>query len=290
MKKQIVLATTLALVLSSLYCPESQAAAKPKLSKTKLSLAVGKTAKLKVKNYKGTVKWSSNKKKTATVSKKGGVTAKKKGTAVITAKAGKKKLKCKVTVKAAAKKNTQTPDPVTTASAAPVITQNPVVTQNPTITQNPTKTDVPTSSAKPSSTPTAPETALPVTDEPLVSSKPSETTLPETKDPQQEHALTQMIERLNANGADVTTDLNNKITYTWSNEGKLTEISWDRCNISGELDFSAFETLTSLDCNDNSISKLNVTNCPSLTHLYCYENNLSSLDGDCFKFCVKSKN
>ena len=113
MKKQIVLATTFALVLSSLYCPESQAAAKPKLSKTKLTLTVGKTAKLKVKNYKGTVKWSSNKKKVAAVSKKGVVTAKKKGTAVITAKAGKKKLKCKVTVKMAANKNTQTPDPVT---------------------------------------------------------------------------------------------------------------------------------------------------------------------------------
>ena len=109
MKKQIVLATTFALVLSSLYCPESQAAAKPKLSKTKLTLTVGKTAKLKVKNYKGTVKWSSNKKKVAAVSKKGVVTAKKKGTAVITAKAGKKKLKCKVTVKVAANKKTQTP-------------------------------------------------------------------------------------------------------------------------------------------------------------------------------------
>lgn len=102
MKKQIVLATTLALVFSSLYCPESQAAAKPKLSKSKLTLSVGKTAKLKVKNYKGTVKWSSNKKKTATVNKKGVVTAKRKGNAIITAKAGKKKLKCKVTVKVAA--------------------------------------------------------------------------------------------------------------------------------------------------------------------------------------------
>ena len=86
-----------------------------------IHLLLGKTAKLKVKNYKGTVKWSSNKKKVAAVSKKGVVTAKKKGTAVITAKAGKKKLKCKVTVKMAANKNTQTPDPVTTASAAPAI-------------------------------------------------------------------------------------------------------------------------------------------------------------------------
>ncbi len=87
-----------------------------------MTLSVGKTAKLKVKNYKGTVKWSSNKKKTATVSKKGVVTAKKKGTAVITAKAGKKKLKCKVTVKVAATKNIVTPEPVMTASTAPVVT------------------------------------------------------------------------------------------------------------------------------------------------------------------------
>ena len=266
MKKQIVMATTLALVLSSLHCPESQAAAKPKLSKTKLTLTVGKTAKLKVKNYKGTVKWSSNKKKTATVSKKGVVTAKKKGNAIITAKAGKKKLKCKVTVKAAAAKSTQTPEPVTTTSATPAITQNPVVTQNPTITQNPTKTNVPATSAKPSPTPAAPETALPA-----------------TKDPQQVQALTQMIEKLNANGATVPTDLNDADTYTWSSEGKLTGISWYNCNISGELDFSAFETLQTLLCcdlyyRDNSISKLNISNCHALEELYCYNNNLGTLD------------
>ena len=49
MKKQIVLATTFALVLSSLYCPESQAAAKPKLSKTKLTLTERQpSSKLKI--------------------------------------------------------------------------------------------------------------------------------------------------------------------------------------------------------------------------------------------------
>ncbi|MCH5252065.1 MAG: Ig-like domain-containing protein [Lachnospiraceae bacterium] len=72
---------------------------KAKLSKTKLTLYVGKTAKLKVKNNKKKIKWSSSKKKVAMVSKKGKVTAKQKGKAVITAKIGKKKLKCKVTVK-----------------------------------------------------------------------------------------------------------------------------------------------------------------------------------------------
>ncbi|MBQ5473642.1 MAG: Ig-like domain-containing protein, partial [Lachnospiraceae bacterium] len=46
------------------------------------------------------VKWSTSNKKVATVSSKGKVTAKKKGTATITAKVSKKSYKCKVTVKA----------------------------------------------------------------------------------------------------------------------------------------------------------------------------------------------
>ena len=58
----------------------------------------GKTYTLKVKGTKKKVKWSSNKKTIATVTRKGKVTAKKQGTAVITAKIGKKKYKCKVKV------------------------------------------------------------------------------------------------------------------------------------------------------------------------------------------------
>ena len=48
---------------------------------------------------KGKITWTSSKKSVATVSSKGVVKAKKKGTAVIAAKYGKKKLTCKVTVK-----------------------------------------------------------------------------------------------------------------------------------------------------------------------------------------------
>ena len=53
-------------------------AAKVKLNKSKVTLKAGDSIKLKVKNYKGKVKWSSSKKKVASVSKKGVVTAKKK--------------------------------------------------------------------------------------------------------------------------------------------------------------------------------------------------------------------
>ena len=74
-------------------------AAKVKLNKTKLTLYRKKTATLKVKGTKKKVKWSSSNKKVATVSKKGKVTAKKKGTATITARVGKKKYRCNVTVK-----------------------------------------------------------------------------------------------------------------------------------------------------------------------------------------------
>lgn len=77
-----------------------EAAKKVSISKTKLSLEVGKKATLKMKNTKKKVTWKTNKKAVATVSKKGVVTAKKKGTATITATVAGKKYKCKVTVKA----------------------------------------------------------------------------------------------------------------------------------------------------------------------------------------------
>lgn len=78
---------------------ESHAAAKMQLNKKSATIIKGKTIKLRVKNAKGKkVKWFSSKKKIATV-KKGKVTAKKAGTTTITAKVGKKKFRCKITVK-----------------------------------------------------------------------------------------------------------------------------------------------------------------------------------------------
>ena len=76
-------------------------AASIRLNKKSATVKVGKTVKLKVKGkYSGKVKWSSSKKKVASVNAKGVVKGVKKGKAVITAKVGGKKLKCKVTVKA----------------------------------------------------------------------------------------------------------------------------------------------------------------------------------------------
>lgn len=74
-------------------------AAKVKLNKKTVTINVGKTVQLKIKGTSKKAKWSSSNKNVATVSKKGKVKGKKAGTAIITAKVGKKKLKCKVTVK-----------------------------------------------------------------------------------------------------------------------------------------------------------------------------------------------
>lgn len=76
-----------------------EAAAKSKISKKKATLCVGETLQLKLTGGTGKITWSSNKKATASVSKKGLVTAKKKGSCVITAKRAGKKYKCKITVK-----------------------------------------------------------------------------------------------------------------------------------------------------------------------------------------------
>lgn len=72
----------------------------PKLSATSATLSLGKTKQLSVKGNTGAVKWNSSKSSVASVSSSGKVTAKKPGTATITATVDGLKLTCKVTVKA----------------------------------------------------------------------------------------------------------------------------------------------------------------------------------------------
>jgi len=128
-----------AALLLGVSMPSSPAAAKkkaPKLSTKKVSISVGQKKTIKLKNGKKAV-WSiksgkkvvslSKKKKTSVV-----VKGKKAGKAVVLAKVGKKKLTCKVTVKA----------------------KKPIVTKAPTITIAP-------NTNKPSTAPTATPTAVP---------------------------------------------------------------------------------------------------------------------------------
>lgn len=79
----------------------------PKISKSSITLEVGKTYDLSVTGTTSSPKWSTSKKSVATIKKisarKYRVKAVKAGTSTITAKVNGKTLKCKVTVKAAQK-------------------------------------------------------------------------------------------------------------------------------------------------------------------------------------------
>lgn len=129
--KIIVIMVMLALVLTSVPTKTSvSAASKVKLNKKKLVLYVKQSAKLKLKGTKKKVKWSSSNKKIATVSKTGKVKAKKKGNCKITAKVGKKKYVCRVTVKNRSKKATSVPKKTVTTKV-PATTKKPDVTKTP---------------------------------------------------------------------------------------------------------------------------------------------------------------
>lgn len=99
------------MMLSILPATQVNAATKPKLSKTKITMTVGQSKKLKVKGISKKrakcIKWKSSSKKVVTVTKTGKIKARKAGKATITAKVGKKKLKCKVVVKRKHKKSTK---------------------------------------------------------------------------------------------------------------------------------------------------------------------------------------
>ncbi len=99
-KKIIVLTLCMALVMGSFQMNVmAKRIPKPKLNKKNITIMMGKTSRLKLKNNKKKVKWRSLNKKIATVTKKGLVKGKSEGKTTIVAKVGKKKYKCKVRVR-----------------------------------------------------------------------------------------------------------------------------------------------------------------------------------------------
>lgn len=110
--------------------------AKVRISKKKLTLEVADKYALKLKGAKGRVVWKSSKPKVAKVNKKGKVTALKKGKTTITARMGKRKYKCVISVYNNTKRN-ENPikEPQVSDMPIPATTQTP--TQTPTPTQAP---------------------------------------------------------------------------------------------------------------------------------------------------------
>ena len=172
-------------------------AKKPKLSRTKVSVTVGKTKRVTVKNAKK-VTWKVTKKaaqiiKLTKKSKKGAtIKGLKKGTAKISVqmKNGKKKVKKTITVKVSSAKkvvvtaepakttnkptngptNGPTKEPVKEPTATPTATSTTEPSATPTATPTeepsaePTATPTPTSTTEPSAEPTATSTPMPLPD------------------------------------------------------------------------------------------------------------------------------
>lgn len=119
------------LILGSIPGANASAAKKVSITK-KVSVTVGKTKKIKLNNNKKKVTWtvtSGKKNITLKSKKKTGVTVvgKKKGTAKVQAKIGKKKYTCKVTIEAKVKK-TPKPTKTPTPTATPTATVKPITT------------------------------------------------------------------------------------------------------------------------------------------------------------------
>lgn len=153
--KMLALLMALAMILtigglSNLNAASASAAKakKMKLSKKSITLQVGASGKIKVKNApKGAkIKWSVKSKKIATVSKSGKITGKKVGTTKVTAKVtykqnGKKITKnLKVTVKVEKAKNVK-------ATVAPTASVNPIATASVTPTPTPLVSPTPVATA-----------------------------------------------------------------------------------------------------------------------------------------------
>ena len=177
-KKGFALLLVFVMAVSVIQQSAFAAKKKVKLSKKAVTVAVGETVKIQLKNNKKKVKWSiTSGKKNVTLSKKKKtgviIKGKKAGKAKVQAKIGKKKYVCKVTVKKAATADNDNPnngkttaEPTQVPSQAPTVSQQPVP---PVIT--------------PDVTPSKPTASSPQTPEPSVEPTPTASQQPATSSP-----------------------------------------------------------------------------------------------------------
>lgn len=173
---------------------------------------------LKLKGVKGKAKWSSSKKSVVTVKaakngKSAVITAKKPGSATITATVEEKKLVCVVKVKGTTAVVTPKPQPTT----APKPTESP----KPQPTEAPKPTEIPNPSPKPTETPSPTPTPVVV---PATGIKLDDTKITlDVECPTWE--LSCKVEPKNSTQKDVVWESDNTKVVTVSNYGELTAIS-----------------------------------------------------------------
>ena len=185
-------ALLLVFVMAVSVIPQSAFAAKKKvkLSKKAVTVAVGESVKIQLKNNKKKVKCSiTSGKKNVTLRKKKKtgviIKGKKAGKTKVQAKIGKKKYVCKVTVKKAATHDNDNPnngkttaEPTQVPSQAPTVSQQPVP---PVISQTANPSEIPLPSVKPTPEPTSDP---PQTPEPSVEPTPTASQQPATLSPE----------------------------------------------------------------------------------------------------------
>lgn len=137
-------------------------ASKKGMNVTSRTLNNGQKYKLKLKGVKGKAKWSSSKKSVVTVKaakngKSAVITAKKPGSATITATVGKKKLVCVVKVNGTTAVVTPKPNPTTAPKPTESPKPQPTEAPKPTETPSPTPTEPVKPDEKPTPEPTPAE-------------------------------------------------------------------------------------------------------------------------------------
>lgn len=193
-------------------------ASKKGMNVTSRTLNNGQKYKLKLKGVKGKAKWSSSKKSVVTVKaakngKSAVITAKKPGSATITATVGEKKLVCVVKVNVTTAVVTPKPNPTT----APKPTESP----KPQPTESPKPTEIPNPSPKPTETPSPTPTPVVV---PATGIKLDDTKITlDVECPTWE--LSCKVEPKNSTQKDVVWESDNTKVVTVSNYGELTAIS-----------------------------------------------------------------
>ena len=199
-------------------------ASKKGMNVTSRTLNKGQKYTLKLKGVKGKAKWSSSKKSVVTIKtikngKSAVITAKKPGSATITATIGEKKLVCVVKVKGTTAVVTPNPNPTTapkpTESPKPQPTESPKPTEAPKPTETPEPT--PTEPAKP--TPTEP--AKPVVKATGIKLSDTDITLTSKGATKK---LVATVEPANATDKDVVWESLDPVYATVSSDGTVTAV------------------------------------------------------------------
>lgn len=196
-------------------------ASKKGMNVTSRTLDKGQKYTLKFKGVKGKAKWSSSKKSVVTVKaakngKSAVITAKKPGSATITATIGKKKLVCVVKVKGTEAVVTPKPNPTTAPKPTESPKPQPTTSPKPTEAPNPT----PTEAVKPEEKPTPEPTPVEVKANKITLNKESVTFTALN----QTFSLSATVTPENAEEKAVGWNSNNMSVVTVDKDGKITAV------------------------------------------------------------------